>query len=187
MFNLDPAKLLVIGIVAIILLGPDKLPQVAKQAGAAWRHFNEFRHRMESEVRNTMPDLPPTSEIARLARSPSALLNHLSTLSSDADGDAAPDPSADPDEVPDGAFQPPGDLGGGAAGYGAVGTNGAEGANHVTQRDGGSVTPTVPVAGAPSRPADRSAPSPTPTAPAAQAPEVSEASQVIVPGDPTLN
>jgi sec-independent protein translocase protein TatC len=64
---------------------------VARQVGGAWRSFNEFRHRMESEVRNTMPDLPPTSEIARLARSPSALLNHLSNMSSD----EAPDGSAD--------------------------------------------------------------------------------------------
>ena len=40
-----------------------------------------------------MPDLPPTSEIARLARSPSALLNHLSNMSTD--------------EAPDGSFQPP--------------------------------------------------------------------------------
>ena len=93
MLNLDPGKLLVIGVVAIILLGPDRLPQVARQVGGAWRSFNEFRHRMESEVRNTMPDLPPTSEIARLARSPSALLNHLSNMS--------------PDEAPDGSFQPP--------------------------------------------------------------------------------
>ena len=58
MLNLDPGKLLVIGVVAIILLGPDRLPQVARQIGGAWRTFNEFRHRMESEVRNTMPDLP---------------------------------------------------------------------------------------------------------------------------------
>src|ERR1700683_2412491 len=93
MFNLDPGKLLVIAVVAIILLGPDRLPQVARQLGGAWRSFNEFRHRMESEVRNTMPALPPTSEIARLARSPSALLNHLSNMSSD--------------EEPDGSFQPP--------------------------------------------------------------------------------
>ena len=93
MLNLDPAKLLVIGVVAIILLGPDRLFQVARQLGGAWRSFNEFRHRMESEVRNTMPDLPPTSEIARLARSPSALLNHLSNMSTD--------------EAPDGSFQPP--------------------------------------------------------------------------------
>ena len=69
MFNLDPGKLIVIAVVAIILLGPDKLPQVARQVGAAWRSFGEFRHRMESEVRSTLPDLPSTSEIARLARS----------------------------------------------------------------------------------------------------------------------
>ena len=61
MFNLDPGKLLVIAVVAIILLGPDRLPQVARQVGGAWRSFNEFRHRMESEVRNyharSAPDL----------------------------------------------------------------------------------------------------------------------------------
>ena len=100
MLNLDPAKLLVIAVVAIILLGPDRLPQVARQVGAAWRSFNEFRHRMETEVRSTMPDLPSTSEIARLARSPSALLNHLSSMSdsppsANGDAEAAVDAAAD--------------------------------------------------------------------------------------------
>jgi len=78
--NLDPAKLLIIAVVAVLLLGPDKLPQVARQVGGAWRTFNEFRHRMETEVRNSIPDLPPSHEIARLARSPSALLTHLSNM-----------------------------------------------------------------------------------------------------------
>jgi TatA/E family protein of Tat protein translocase len=81
--NLDPAKLLIIAVVAVILLGPDKLPQVARQVGAAWRSFNEFRHRMESEVRSSIPDLPSSADIARLARSPSALLNHLSNMAPD--------------------------------------------------------------------------------------------------------
>src|SRR5580704_14070123 len=94
MLNLDPAKLLVIAVVAIILLGPDKLPQVARQVGGAWRSFNEFRHRMETEVRSSMPDLPSTTEIARLARSPSALLDHLSNMGTDDDDDDdAPAPS----------------------------------------------------------------------------------------------
>jgi sec-independent protein translocase protein TatB len=79
--NLDPAKLLVIAVVAVILLGPDKLPQFARQVGAAWRSLNDFRHRMEAEVRDSMPDLPSSAEIARLARSPGALLNHLSNMS----------------------------------------------------------------------------------------------------------
>jgi Sec-independent protein translocase protein TatA len=84
--NLDPAKLLVIAAVAVILLGPDRLPQVARQVGAAWRSVTEVRHRMETEVRGSIPDLPSSSEIARLARSPSALLDHLSNLSPNADG-----------------------------------------------------------------------------------------------------
>ena len=83
MLNLDPSKLLVIAVVAVILLGPERLPQLARQAGAAWRSFNDFRHRMETEVRSSIPDLPSSAEIARLARSPSALLNHLSSLSPD--------------------------------------------------------------------------------------------------------
>ncbi|HVB90892.1 MAG TPA: twin-arginine translocase TatA/TatE family subunit [Acidimicrobiales bacterium] len=97
MLNLDPAKLLVIGVVAIILLGPDKLPQVARQVGGAWRSLNEFRHRMETEVRSSLPDLPSTSDLARLARSPSALLNHLSNMAplDEATGADAPTGSAD--------------------------------------------------------------------------------------------
>ena len=95
MLNLDPAKLLVIAVVAVILLGPDKLPQVARQVGAAWRTFSEFRHKMESEVRSSIPDLPSSAEIARLARSPSALLNHLSTMSPEADAAAAAPPSSE--------------------------------------------------------------------------------------------
>jgi sec-independent protein translocase protein TatB len=83
MFNLDPGKLLVIGVVAIILLGPDRLPKVARQVGDAWRSFGDFRHRMEAEVRSNIPDLPSTEHLARLARSPSALLNHLGNMSSD--------------------------------------------------------------------------------------------------------
>ena len=66
---------------------------------------------MESEVRNTMPDLPPTSEIARLARSPSALLNHLSNMAPDEEPDRdVPTPRTLP--------QPAGAPGRGAAGIG---------------------------------------------------------------------
>jgi Sec-independent protein translocase protein TatA len=187
MFNLDPAKLLVIAIVGIILLGPNKLPQVAKQAGAAWRSFNEFRHRMESEVRNTMPDLPPTSEIARLARSPSALLHHLSTMSDESEGE-------DGGEAPDGSFQPPGGAAQGVAGAAASaaaagagdsdsvpGAASVEGAGAAGASDGA-------VAPAASPPADGLAPPPTSAAPTAPAsPPPAPAPEVIAPGDPTLN
>jgi Sec-independent protein translocase protein TatA len=83
MLNLDPSKLLIIAVVAVILLGPDRLPAFARQVGGAWKTFTAYRHRMESQVRESIPDLPSTSEIGRLARSPAAFLNHLSTLSPD--------------------------------------------------------------------------------------------------------
>jgi sec-independent protein translocase protein TatB len=91
--NLDPAKLLIIAVVAVILLGPDKLPQVARQVGAAWRSFSEFRHKMESEVRSSIPDLPSSADIARMARSPSALLNHLSSMDADPSSTASTAPT----------------------------------------------------------------------------------------------
>lgn len=104
--NLDPAKLLIIAVVAVILLGPERLPQVARQMGAAWRTFNEFRHRIETDVRSAVPDLPSTQDISRLARSPTALLNHLYTMgaeggdatttTADADGMATSDDGSGP-------------------------------------------------------------------------------------------
>jgi sec-independent protein translocase protein TatB len=183
MFNLDPGKLLVIAVVAIILLGPDKLPQFARQVGGAWRSFNEFRHRMEAEVRNTMPDLPPTSEIARLARSPSALLDHLSSMSSDED-----------DEEPDGSFQPPAPADGTA---GAASTNGTTSGQ--PPAEGPAPSPADPAVPPPAdsfvpSSADPAVPPPDDSfddsfddPPAGPAPAAEGAAETIAVGDPTLN
>jgi TatA/E family protein of Tat protein translocase len=204
MLNLDPAKLLVIAVVAIILLGPDRLPQVARQVGAAWRSFNEFRHRMETEVRSTMPDLPPTHEIARLARSPSALLNKLSSMS-DGDGDRS---GTEPNGAVDGAgdVAGPGTEGNGTEGNGTgawavveggVGSNGdgsslpdgAAGDGPVA--DGPGPTPGAVVGGADAEGGEAGAPAPAPAAtrpaPRPVSPAPAPSPEVIAPGDPTLN
>lgn len=88
MLNLDPSKLLVIAVVTTIVLGPERLPHFARQIGGAWRSFSEFRQRMESEVRKSLPDLPSTTEIANYARSPSALLDRLASTTPADDGAA---------------------------------------------------------------------------------------------------
>jgi sec-independent protein translocase protein TatB len=180
MLNLDPGKLLVIGVVAIILLGPDRLPQVARQIGGAWRAFNEFRHRMETQVRETMPDLPDTSEIARLARSPSALLNHLSNMA--------------PDEEPDGSFQPPnlngenlnGDNGNADKGKADAAVDADATASHVTPRIPAAVESDGETAGQ-DPPGQEARPSPPPPIHVERPPSTPKPSGVVVPGDPTLN
>ncbi len=74
---LSPAKLLVILVVAVVVLGPDKLPMVAKQIGGFWGDFRRFRGKLESEVRGNFPDLPPTDTIHQAVRSPLSFLNNL--------------------------------------------------------------------------------------------------------------
>src|ERR1700691_996705 len=77
MLSLSPAKLLVLLVIALIVLGPEKLPQVARQLGAAWGDLRRFRTRLESDVRGAFPDLPPTHEVAHAVRSPLAFLERL--------------------------------------------------------------------------------------------------------------
>lgn len=120
MLDLSPIKLLVIVAVILILLGPDKLPETAHQIGAAWRSLRKWRERIEQEVRDVVPDLPSSGDLARIARSPVNLLNTLADrvtagdekaagptlvhedqhLDSDTPGDAVSDtlPNDDPSE-----------------------------------------------------------------------------------------
>ena len=48
MFSLNPEKLFIVLIVALVLLGPDKLPKLARQLGAGWTKVKAFQQRMES-------------------------------------------------------------------------------------------------------------------------------------------
>ena len=83
MLTLSPVKILIILVVAALLVGPDKLPQVARQVGGAWRAFRDFSKKVEDQVRSNVPDLPSTNDLARYARSPVALLDSLAKLDSD--------------------------------------------------------------------------------------------------------
>ncbi len=77
MLTLSPLKLLIVVVVAVILVGPDKLPGVARQLGAGWGAFRKLRQRVEDELHDTVPDLPSAYDIARAVRSPVAFLDSL--------------------------------------------------------------------------------------------------------------
>ncbi len=95
MLDLSPVKLLVILVVALVVLGPDKLPGLARQIGAAWGDLRRWREKLEAEVRSTFPDLPTTERITEVVRSP---LGYLDRLADDharsMEADAADDTSA---------------------------------------------------------------------------------------------
>jgi Sec-independent protein translocase protein TatA len=68
---------MVVVAVVLLLLGPDKLPEVAHKLGSSWRALKRLQEKVENEVRSAIPDLPSTGDIARIARSPVSLLNQL--------------------------------------------------------------------------------------------------------------
>ncbi|HUO48097.1 MAG TPA: twin-arginine translocase TatA/TatE family subunit [Acidimicrobiales bacterium] len=77
MLSLSPAKILVILVVALLVLGPDKLPGMARQIGALWHDLRNLRGRLETEVRGAFPDLPSPQQVAQAVRSPLTYLDGL--------------------------------------------------------------------------------------------------------------
>jgi hypothetical protein len=100
--NLDPAKLLVILVLALIVLGPDRLPGAARQLGTAWRTLTHLREQVTEEVRKAIPDvtipnLPRagmvTSFLTDLTRAPAGGATTAGTApDSGAEGGEAPPP-----------------------------------------------------------------------------------------------
>ena len=85
---------MIIVAVILVVLGPDKLPQAARQIGNGWRSLKQFQQRVESEVREAIPSLPSSGDLARVVRSPVNLLNEL------ADRAAQPTDMGDIDDAP---------------------------------------------------------------------------------------
>jgi len=74
---LSPAKLLVVLVVAVVVLGPEKLPKAAKQIGSLWGDLRRLRERLESDVRATVPGLPSTQRIHQAVHAPLSFLDEL--------------------------------------------------------------------------------------------------------------
>ena len=100
MGGLDPAKILIILLLGMIILGPERLPRVARQIGAAWHELSRLRDRLEEEVRNAVPDLDLPKIPTLPARGITGYLGNMMLHSSSGSGaararaasDAAPTP-----------------------------------------------------------------------------------------------
>ena len=101
---LSPAKILVVLIIAIVVLGPDNLPKVARQVGSLWGDFRRLRQRLETDVRGNFPDLPSTDKISQAVRSPISFLDSL------ADSHAADNEATPPSPIDDRPPEPTGDA-----------------------------------------------------------------------------
>lgn len=55
--TLDPTKLLIVAIVALIVLGPDKLPVVIRQAAKYWAAFKNVRDSVQGEMNSALSSI----------------------------------------------------------------------------------------------------------------------------------
>jgi sec-independent protein translocase protein TatB len=67
MFDIGLQEMLVIGVLALLVFGPSKLPELGRMVGRAMREFrrasDEFRSTVETNLHINEPDpLPPTPE-----------------------------------------------------------------------------------------------------------------------------
>ncbi len=71
MGNLDPTKIAIVLIVALVVLGPDKLPGFTKQIGAWWGEFQRVRARLQAEINGAVNQIndvaSPLTETFRAA------------------------------------------------------------------------------------------------------------------------
>jgi len=77
-FNLDPVKIFVLLAVALVVLGPERLPTVARTIGSLIRDFQLFRQKMVQEVKEIIPDtaevLTPITSALNQLPSPSKII-----------------------------------------------------------------------------------------------------------------
>jgi sec-independent protein translocase protein TatA len=117
--SLGPAEILVVLVVALLVFGPNKMPEIAKQVGKGFREFRRVQQHLKSELRDvvaefdspsssptveqqSVPMLPPKNDVvdgpdvaeAPAAPAPAPTLPDSSSAPTAAD---AASPSSEPD------------------------------------------------------------------------------------------
>lgn len=65
MFNLSGSEIVVILLLALVVLGPDKLPEAMRRAGKTWAELRKLSNSFQDEVRKGFEE--PTAELRQTA------------------------------------------------------------------------------------------------------------------------
>jgi TatA/E family protein of Tat protein translocase len=105
--NLGPAEILVILVVALVVFGPKRLPEVGRQVGGALREIRKVQDTVRSEISSVMNDDAPTPRQPMNAF-PARPTIHEAEVDADHDDDSGELPPVrhldDPDNGPSGSF-----------------------------------------------------------------------------------
>lgn len=101
MLDLNATKILVVLVVGLIVLGPDKAPRVARQVGRLVSDFRRFRDSLNTEVREAVGDPDVLSNLPARGRSwMSSVTGDAFRMTSSTGTPTGPSGSFPPDAVP---------------------------------------------------------------------------------------
>jgi Sec-independent protein translocase protein TatA len=121
--GLDPAKVFLLLVIALIVIGPERLPGAARQMGGMWRELNRLRQKFDEEVRALVPDLDLPNIPTSPTKAVTGYLNNLvSGTGTSAATSAVGDAAAETVDTFDGSYRPRGAwVGNGEASDGSEG------------------------------------------------------------------
>ena len=91
MFNVGGMELVVIGVIALVVLGPDKLPGALRQLGTFVGELRRISRGFQTDLRSALDEAERDAERERLAAERAA---QGSAPATQADAGTAPDPGA---------------------------------------------------------------------------------------------
>ena len=97
--SLGPAEILVILVIALLVFGPNKMPDIAKQVGKGFREFRRVQQHLKSELRDVVSefDSPSTATVDQHAV---PMLPPKDAASDDSSSTPAPTPEASAPATP---------------------------------------------------------------------------------------
>ncbi len=109
--SLGPAEILVVLVIALLVFGPNKMPDIAKQVGKGFREFRRVQQHLKSELRDVVSEFDsPTNATVEQQAAPMLPPKDDAAPVADASTPAAP-PAADatvppPSPEPDAPSEP---------------------------------------------------------------------------------
>lgn len=114
MLNIGGGELLLILLVALVVLGPDKLPDAARQAGRLMQEFRKISNGFQRELRSAMkdpvgsamqergyPDVTPIAAVPPIDDESDVPAPTQPVAGGEEDGEVVPEPGEEPPADPD--------------------------------------------------------------------------------------
>jgi sec-independent protein translocase protein TatA len=100
--SLGPAEILVILVVALLVFGPNKMPEIGRQVARGVREFRRVQQHLSSELHSVVSDLDPTAPAPASSGGDAVpTLQPLDTSDTPESGMAVPAPPDDADPGPE--------------------------------------------------------------------------------------